>query len=278
MLWTPKKGILRTQTNVGSVGSTGIGTAVTTHATLTTSKGTPVELIASTSFDTFLIYVTAMGYSASAANSACCVDILAGAATEEVIIPDLLAGQACVDASNANDLKSWMFPLYIPAGTRIAAQAAGARVNTAIRIGIWLFGGDGSPPFQLAGRIKTYGIGTLPNGTAITHGVSAAEGSWTQIAASTAEHAFGCYPSYQSNDASMTTACHSVDVGIGAAAEEQIGPPFQYQISGTEQICGPLFVPPPILHPIPSGTRLVMRASSNIATADGMQGAVHTLI
>lgn len=41
MLWVPKKGKLLRESNLGSVGVVAMGTAVTTHATVASTKGTP---------------------------------------------------------------------------------------------------------------------------------------------------------------------------------------------------------------------------------------------
>src|SRR5689334_3769686 len=133
MLWVPQKGIWRMQTNVSNVGSASPGTDVTTHATVTSTKGTPAQLIASSSFDTYLLVIMATNYSNNATASAGCLDILVGSSTEEVLIANLLMG-GCGDwaAQNVGPGKIWEFPVYIPAGTRIAAQAAGERLSTAV--------------------------------------------------------------------------------------------------------------------------------------------------
>lgn len=264
------------QTNVGNVGAASPGTDVTTHASVTSTKGTPVQLIASTSFDTFFMIVIAANYANNATSSAGCLDILVGSATEEVLIPNLLMG-GCGDwtAQNVGPAKIWEFPVYIPSGTRIAAQAAGERLSTAVNVGVYLYGGAQAPPWKVGSKVTTYGIGTVPSGTAITAGASGAEGSWTQITASTSEDHFCVVPSFQvaTGDTSWLARHISVDVGIGSATEEEVSLPYNFATDNVEAMGGP-FPAFPIMKCIPSGTRLAMRASGS-GTVDGYQGALH---
>ena len=270
MLWVPKKGALLYEHNFGNVGVTTLGTSVTTGASAST-KGTAVQLIASTSFDSYLMLVTAASYGASATTARGCLDILVGAATEEVLIPNLLMGfcGGLAAASVAN--KSWMFPLYIPAGTRIAAQVAGDRTATAMRVGIQLWGGQGYPPFPVGNRVITYGIGTVPAGTSLTPGASGAEGSFTQITAATSEDHFCIVPSAQppTGDTTLTASTFFMDVGIGAATEEVLAGGGREQswiflLDGGELAGGPIN-PMPCFADVPSGSRLAARMSRSSA-------------
>lgn len=273
MLWVPRKGVLRREHNTGTVGAANVGTQVTTGAASGT-KGSVAQLIASTSFDAYFVIIWASGYAATATTSSGCLDIMIGAATEEVIIPDLLMG-GCASGSGVARIgaKYWMFPLYIPSGSRLSAKAAGSRVSTAMTVAIWLYGGDGMPPFRVGSKVTTYGV-TVPNGTAITPGGSGAEGSWTQITASTSEDHFCIVPSFQlGNDTVVSNNRLAVDVGVGAATEEEIVQSEWYVTSGDETGCnfGPQL---PTFQDIPSGSRLSMRASDS-GTNDAYDGALH---
>lgn len=205
------------------------------------------------------------------------MDLLLGAATEEVIISDMLMG-FCGDMGAAGrGGKTWEFPLYIPAGSRLAAQAAGIRTSTAMRVAIWLYGGDGYPPWRPGGKVTTYGMGTVPNGTAITPGASGAEGSWTQITASTSEDHFAFVPSFQiSNDLSTNARVYMVDLGLGAATEEEIMEGYVFSGDTAESMTGPLNGMP-CFQDVPSGTRLVMRASNSGTNDAGYNGVIHCL-
>jgi len=283
MLWHPRQGGVRYEHNFGTVGSLTPGTSVTTGAAAAT-KGTPVELIASTNFDAFWIRITAGNYGASATTARGCLDILVGAATEEVLIPNLLMG-FCGSTGGANPgLKTWEFPLYIPAGTRIAAQVAGDRTSTAMRVGVQLYGGGDYPAWRVGQRVTTYGIGTVPAATDFTPGASAAEGAWAAITASTTEDHFCVVPSAQppTGDTTLTASALFLDIGIGAATEELLfGDSTQQQsyifsLDGAELVGGPAnsF---PCFGDVPSGSRLTMRGSRSSAadTVATWNGALH---
>jgi hypothetical protein len=277
MLWTPKKGKLLRETNLGSVGAVAPGTAVSTGGGAST-KGTPAQLIASTLFDAYKVKIWAWGYGASGVSSACALDILIGSATEEVIIPNLLAGFCGSMGGGAGKGKHWEFPLYIPAGSRLAVQAAGERVSTSLQVGIELYGGDGYPPWRVGGKVTTYGMGTVPDGTPIAPGVSGAEGAWTQVVASSSEDHFAFVPSFQlTATISSGARALSVDIGAGAAAESEIGGPYQYDTDTTE-IMGGHYSGEPAFQDVPAGTRLAMRASSS-STNTGMtfNGVIHAM-
>lgn len=275
MLWTPQKGKIRVEHNVGSTGTTTYGTAVVTGATSTT-KGSAAQMIASTAFDAYWVTILAVDYSQPASASEGCLDILIGAATEEVLIADLLMGH-CAKDSEYHPPKRWDFPLHIPAGSRISARGAGVRTSVTFYVAIFLYGGCGVPGYRVGGKVTTYGV-TVPTGTTIVPGASGAEGSWTQIAASTSEDHFALVPSFQpETDGTLTGSVIACDIGIGAAAaEEMIAEGFMFAVENRESCFGP-WPSLPAFQDIPSGTRLAMRAS-NSGTNDLQYGvALHAV-
>jgi hypothetical protein len=278
MLWVPQKGIWRMETNVGTVGANPYGTSVTTGGAAAT-KGTVVQLIASTAFDAYWITVLATGYGLAATDSQGALDILIGAATEEVLIPNLLMG-FCSPTNSATGVgpKRWDFPLYIPAGSRIAAQAAGQRVSTAMRVSVFLYGGDALPPFRVGRKVTTYGMGTVPFGTTIVPGASAAEGAWTQITASTSEDHFCFVPSFQAGtDTTLTRLMFSYDIGIGAATETEMVQGYLFTTTDNEMMRGPEN-PMPGFFDAPSGSRIVARVSnSGVNDAGNYNTVIHAV-
>jgi hypothetical protein len=103
------------------------------------TKGTAVELIASTAFDSYLIEFTASGYGASATPSRGCLDILVGAATEEVI-----AGggneTSTIFSIDGNELMGnpvMNLPVFsdIPAGQRLTVRLS--RSSAADTVATW---------------------------------------------------------------------------------------------------------------------------------------------
>lgn len=273
MLWVPQKGRIMVEHNFATTGSANMGTSVTTGGS-SSAKGTAVEIYASTSFDAYMVSVFACEYSSSGVASQVCLDILIGASTEEVIIPNLLAGGA--GSLVTSGPKRWDFPLYIPAGSRIAAQAAGQRTSSSLRVGVVLQGGHGSPNHRVGGKVTTYGIGTVPSGTAITPGGSGAEGSWTEITASTSEDHFCLVPSFQVDDATANNRYFVNDIGIGSATEEMIFESYWY-ITDTAESCAGAINSMPVFQDIPSGTRLAMRSSCNSVIDAAYTAAIHAV-
>jgi hypothetical protein len=280
MLWIPQKGLggaARLEHNTGTVGVATLGAAVTTGAA-STAKGTAVELITATARDSHWITVIASDYGLSAAASEGCLDILVGAATEAVLIPNLLMGYCgqATGTTNQKGPKRWDFPLYIPAGSRIAAQAAGIRLSTALRVAVFLYHWP-IPPFRVGTRVTTYGV-TVPNGTAVTAGASGAEGAWTQITASTSRDHFCLVPSMQIETDTTTSGNRALamDLGVGAATEEEIAQSYWFLNDGAETMEGPLNSMP-CFQDIPASSRLVARLS-NSGTNDARYGcAIHAV-
>jgi hypothetical protein len=276
MLWVPQKGKLRVEHNIGSTANQDYGTAVTTGASAST-KGSPAELFSSTSFDCYFLTVIAHGLAQGSMASQGSMDLLIGAATEEILIADMLCGYCPKETDNTAP-KVWNFPLYIPAGSRLAAQAASARTSHLFRVGAFLHGGDGYPPFRVGGKVTTYGMGTVPDGTTITPGSSGAEGAWAQMTAGTSEDHFALVPSFQpSGVTSLGARVMPVDIGIGAATEEQVAEGYVFTISTVERMAGPFFPVLPCLQDIPSGTRLVMRASHGGTPESTYNGVIHAV-
>lgn len=264
------------ETNSGAVGTGNPGTSVTTGASAST-KGTPAQLIASTAFDAYWVRVVAHNYSlAAGAASQGALDILIGSSTETVLIANLLMGYAGGSASNRGP-KVWDFPLYIPAGSRLAAQAAGNRTSTAMRVVINLYGGYGYPPFRVGTKVTTYGMGTVPDGTPITPGASGAVGAFAQITASTTEDHFALVPSFQvTNSTAVNFNVFTVEIGSGAATEEVISPPYWFATDSNEAMDGP-YNSMPVFQDIPAGTRLSMRASGSGTLNPSYNGVIHAL-
>jgi hypothetical protein len=164
----------------------------------------------------------------------------------------------------------------VPAGSRLAVQAAGFLTSTAFRCSIFLYGGDGSPKWPVGSKVTTYGMGTVPTGTVIVAGISGAEGAWTQITAGTSENHLALVPSFQvGNDIGWNSRYLTVDLGIGSATEEEIAQSYWYATDAGEFMVGP-YNTMPCFQPVPQGSRLTMRAS-NGGTTDAYDGVIHAV-
>lgn len=281
MLAVFSKGRVLREHNLGTVGDITLGATVTTGGTAAT-KGTAVELIASTSFDVYMVRLQVSNYGLSATISDAMLDIMVGGATEEVIIPNILVGGSRggnIAAPIPSGLgRSYSFPVYIPAGTRISAKAAGARTSTAMNVGIMLEGGHGIPPYPVASVVTSYPAApSVPRGQAITPGTSAAEGAWTEVVASTTSAHFAVMPSFQSEqDTTMTEKQYALDIGLGAATEEMMAEGYQFG-SGTGELFDGPWPDFPAYFDIPSGSRLTARVSCSGALDTNYGVMLHCL-
>lgn len=258
------------------------GTSVPTHATVNSTKGAATQLIASLAHDVCELEIYISNYGLATTSSKGMVDILIGSSLTTVLIADLLSGAAGGSAVLGEGGKSWRFPIWIPAGTRLGAQAAGERTGVSLRVGVRCYE---APPSggMVATKVVTYrGGSAVPDAVAVTAS-NGGEGSWTQIVASTSEDHWGCLVGFQPpTDTSLTpNKQYLLDVGIGAATEELLGGYEQGYLFryGTGELCeGPLTGNGPILAPIPSGSRLTARLATNgAADAAAPQVALYCL-
>jgi hypothetical protein len=133
---------------------------------------------------------------AASTNTRTLVDVGLGASSSEVVlIPNLLAGQ--VGASNGASIgpQAYFFPIYIPAGVRIAVRCQSLALSDTCHVQIRLFQHQ-IPGVWVGSRVTAYG----PD-TATSSGVSHSHGN-------------GSYATTTQITASSTNAIHYLQVGI----------------------------------------------------------------
>lgn len=263
MLWSPGSGNVRVTTNSGTAGTTSWGTGVPPSATANT-YGTVTELIsaANNTQDSWGIEVIIGQTGASATASAASLDILIGGATDDMLIKSLLCGYAYLGG-----VVRYIFPIHIPAGLRIAAQASTERTSgSTFRVLVYLYGG-GVPPWRVGRKVTTYGTkATNSRGVAITPAASGAAATETQIVAATTEDHFAFESALQiatdTTVAPIGSGTIVTQIGVGAATSDKIGGPKWYYRDATEEysMFGPTF---PVFRSVPSGTRLSLWSSNS---------------
>lgn len=263
--------------DTGNVGTLQPWTSVPFNAT-TLLYGAATELIsaASNTQDSWGVQVMAFGTGNSATSTQTCVDILIGGATDDVLIPGLLCGGLYNAA-----IRSWFFPVHVPGGVRVAAQAASVRTSAqdtdGVRVGIRLLGG-GVPPFKVGRKVTTYGTKiNNARGLAVTPTASGGAASVTEMTASTTEDHFAFIPSFQlsADTAVATSALLNVGIGLGASTEERLDT-WWFGADTQEAQTGP--VPEmPAFREVPSGTRLTMLVSNSTANESNYDGLIHAL-
>lgn len=241
----------------GANTATSGGTTVTSGAANT--KGSWTELIASTPFECDALIVTA-----NFAVTSCLLDIGVGAAgSETVLIPDILSSSLL-----ANLQTQIRFPVRVPAGARLAARcaavAAAANVTTVVHL---VRGGfDAQTPRNL---VKAYGVdATDSGGTSIDPGGTAnTKGAWTQVVASTTAAAKELIIAVGNQNNSTATAANFLfDIGVGAAASEEILIPNYRIVASVNETLIP-GASPAFPVSIPEGSRLAARSQSSTTDA-----------
>ncbi len=248
----------------GAVTASSIGTTVTGSGSAG-SKGTAVELIASTAHDAHWISVTILTGGTTSGSGT--VDLLIGASTEAVLIADLPLTHRAVNEGGGGP---FLFPLFIPKGSRLAAKVMGGAVSVTVEVVVHLFGGNPAGPWADCTYVDRYGTVSIaglgvnvdPGGSANTYV------GYTQITASTLRPIRWLVLCVQNSDTALAAAAQwTVQLGIGSATEAQIGGDLILTAGTTTDNAMPFmhwyF---PVF--IPTGSRLAVNAKCS-STTDG---------
>jgi hypothetical protein len=140
----------------------------------------------------------------------------AGGTSYVDLIPHLLAASAAGFTTQSHAGHWYYFPIYIPAGSAIAAKAA---VNNAgagsLRVACWLFGAPSSKETLIYGHgVEAIGVTTASSsGTAVTPG-NATEGSWTSLG-TTSKPCFAWQQGFGIANGTMTALVYNGDISYG---------------------------------------------------------------
>jgi hypothetical protein len=202
----------------GAVTASSIGTTLTSSASANT-KGTTVELIASTAHDAHWISVTALCGATPGITGF--VDILIGASTEAVLIANLPTTLRIADDGGGGP---FLFPLFIPRGSRLAARYQNSSGSATVDVIIHLFGGHPAGPWADCSYVDRYGATTTSRGTNVDPGGTANTYVLAEITASTLRPIRWLVLCAQSSDQAWVAAPQwTVRLSIGSATESQIG-------------------------------------------------------
>jgi hypothetical protein len=255
-------------TNQGAVTTTSKGSAAITSGSSANTKGSYVQLVASSSIDAAWMMVIVDGVDINGKTVG--VDIAVGASgSEQPIVQNLIAG-----GSDTGSWPTYCFPVCIPAGTRISARAQSTSASdNNIFIGVEIFDTSFQQSKSGSGIINTYGfVSGSTVGTPIDPGTTAnTKGAYAQLTASITNDLVGFFLGFDRHgDGTTTTDVEALlDVAVGAAGSESVILPNLYCLNeNTSNInlqhpdCTP-FLP---IH-IPSGTRIAARAQGSATTA-----------
>lgn len=248
----------------GTVSASSRGTAVTGG---NGSYGSYVQLVASTPNDACVILVSIQTNAGS--NSAFMQSVkiaIGGAGSEKDIIPDL----TLTAPSSGYATENYLFPVGIPAGTRIAAAGYTIGGTDSIYVQVILFDGAFA---NLEGVAGVDSIGWASGkGTSVTTGAANTKGSYAQLSASTSRDYIGFIIGFDDGDAAFTSTTTTAvfDIAIGAGGSEQIiVPNYLAGLVQSGSSAGTFMAGDPspfIAIPIPAGTRVAVRAQAIAAT------------
>lgn len=241
----------------GSVTATTDGTTVTASATVDT-KGDWVELVSATTFDANWVIVQ-FPYN-EWGGFPFLVDIGVGAAaSEQVIIPDL---QVYENEAPLVD-HSYLFPVFIPAGVRLAARCqepfeSSAYLDVSVQLISGGFAAPGRPMLATAYGATSGSIGTSVDAGGTAH----TKGAWTEIAAATVRDHHWLAIAASSIDGNWAANTRFfLDIGIGPATETVLIP--NIALGGSTQSDN---VVQSVFHypvSVPAGARLSARLQSS---------------
>jgi hypothetical protein len=217
MLLAPLGGHQALEDNVGTT-SAEFGTTVTASGTAHT-KGSYSQLVASTTYEAFGISILLAGLqTAASTNTRCLVDIGIGAAASEVVlIPDLMCGNVAQEAAASGMGAMYHFPLYIPAGSRLAARSQALVVSDTCTVALWLHEWPLGAPEWVGSRVTAYGANTATS-SGVNHSPgNSAYAAATQIVASTTNPIRAMQIGYGlATDTTGDTCRGLVRIGLGA--------------------------------------------------------------
>jgi hypothetical protein len=164
------------------------GVSVTAGGSAHTKGATPTQLIGSTNYTGFGIIVGLgnVGTTAST-NTRTLVDIMiGGSGSEQVLIPNLMCGQAGASNSASSQPVYYYFPIIVPSGSRLSARSQSLAASDTVNVQVHLIQNAIAGRWY-GSRVTAYGPDTATS-SGVSHtpaGSGTAYATTTQIVAST---------------------------------------------------------------------------------------------
>lgn len=252
--------------------STTPGTSVVPGASGAEGSATVIATAAQLTQDVHGLYLWITGGATSATSKCMLLDIgvdPAGGTSYIWRVNDLLVGDSGTAAQGGIDM---YLPLKIPAGSQVAVRVQGLAATAGTVRVMAIFYGKGTHPEVHQSFIKSETIGTVSgsSGVAVTLGVSAAEGSWTLIGATTFRWLY-ILPTFQQDDSTTNAQQIFFDVAYGDASNKTIvAENINAAVVGTAEAIYVALASSQrdFWCDIPAGVNIYIRGSTNLATAD----------
>lgn len=253
-------------TNQSGAPGGALGTAVVPG--LVGVYGTYTQILAATAYETCLVMLHIHDGAVSAASRNMLINIgvdEAGGTAYVAKIPHLLSSAASPYMTTGAGI-FYVFPLYIPSGATVAAQATvnNATVGT-VKVGIRLYGRPSRPESVCCGSyITSFGdVLASSTGTTVTPGTTS-EGAYVQLGSNTTrDHWWWQLGPLVSNDTNFASASFHQDLAYGDATNKHLI--FEDVVTGLHS--GEAAISPPwVLNAflaVPSGVSIYGRAQAN---------------
>lgn len=238
--------------------------AVPASSSITTLPGDNswVELTASLPFDTNWVQFRfgAFKYAGSATNGPAvfAVDIGIGGSGSEIVVVQSLQ---VVGRQHISSHGAYLFPIRIPAGTRVVARSQPESFDPNYTIGCQMLAhGGGFASAPPAGRVVALGGGVINPGSGGTH----TDSGWIEITASTPQHVNWLSIHIDSGDSNVAALTESlIDIGVGSSGNEvEILSDIHINRDLWRDQFGEILNLPVS---IPAGSRLAIRGRSSVA-------------
>lgn len=237
--------------------------AVLTASGTTHTKGSWVELVTSTGYDTNLLWLGSReSTNSNGVDNSLLIDVgVGGSGSEVALISNLMWGHHPGE-------RSLLIPIGIPSGTRISARFQSAVASKTMDFNCLLAGGGGWAGPDCGRRATTYGANTATSSgiNSATPGSANTKSAWTQITSSTTNPIKWLIPMAAGPNGvtAFSNLDALIDIGIGGAGSEQVivaDLPYRHttaEYSRFVQIAVPVN--------IAAGTRLAVRHAASITT------------
>jgi len=259
------------QNNFASTPSvTAPGTTVTTGGTPHTKSGW-TQVFSATNFEVTELDVLVVNTSTTGTQTDALLDIGVGAAASEVVIvPDLLAGwrQTTLSAVPSNGLR---VPIYIPSGARVAIRAQSLETTKAVNVVIVARGGASQQATGLYSGVDAIGVNTASSqGTSVTAGNSGSFSAWASVgSATTRDYRAVLMLAQGTMSNSSNGLAYEFQVGVSSTT---FGSAL-FTTTTSENSWGP-FPNQPVRQFVPSGSQLQVRGKCS-GTAQALDVALY---
>lgn len=236
--------------------TTADGTLVTASGTIHT-KGAYAQLIASTTYDWHGFWLITGGVAIAASATDMLLDIAIGAAaSEQVILPDLLVGYT---AATSVGPRQWFIPIFIPRGSRIAARIQALIASDTTQVTVHGVSGNSGLPSPLFRGADAYGIvSATSRGTSHTPGNSGAESTDANIGVTTTKNYGAVMIGVGQQTTAITAIAYHWELTIGGITRAE----WRTVNSTAEVIYGP-YPGCPTTVSVPIGTQLQVQAEAS---------------